>query len=119
MQFGLIDEHDKEGEERLQRTKHLESLATLVGGIAHDLNNALAPLRLALDMLPRVKDPKQMNFIRATLKTGVERGAAMIRQIQTFAHGDEGDRLSLSIRDVIHDVEVMARQAMPANIEFT
>jgi two-component system cell cycle sensor histidine kinase/response regulator CckA len=114
----LVDDDTRVAEDRLQRTNHLESLATLVGGIAHDLNNALAPIRLALDMLPRITDPKQMDFILKTVKTGIDRGAAMIRQIQTFAHGQEGDRVSLSIRDIVQEVETKAKQTLPANIEW-
>jgi two-component system, cell cycle sensor histidine kinase and response regulator CckA len=104
--------------ERLQRKRRLESMATLVGGIAHDLNNALSPIKLALDMLPKVKDPKQISFITTTLRSSVERGAAMIRQLQTFANGQECDRHSLSIRDVIHEVESNVRQHLGSNIDF-
>jgi two-component system, cell cycle sensor histidine kinase and response regulator CckA len=109
----------KQSQERERGKEHLDSMATLVGGIAHDINNALAPIKLALDMLPKVKDPKQIQFVTTTLRTSVERGASMIRQLQIFAHDEEGDRHSLSIRDVVHEVESNARRHLSANIDLT
>jgi signal transduction histidine kinase len=109
----------KQAQERVRGRRHLDSMATLVGGIAHDVNNALAPIKLALDMLPKVKDPKQIQFITSTVRTSIERGASMIRQLQVFAHGEESDRHSLSVRDVVHEVESNTRRQLPANIELT
>ncbi len=41
----------KQTEEQLYRAQRLESIGTLAGGIAHDLNNVLSPILMAVEML--------------------------------------------------------------------
>jgi len=43
----------KKLERQFLRVQRLESIGTLAGGIAHDLNNVLAPIVMATEILKR------------------------------------------------------------------
>ena len=44
-------------EQQFYRAQRLESIGTLAGGIAHDLNNVLAPIMLGMGMLQAIASP--------------------------------------------------------------
>jgi len=66
----------KQLEEQFLRSQRLESLGVLISGIAHDLNNALAPVLLGIDMLRASPDEKE-NILR-TMQSSAKRGADMV-----------------------------------------
>ena len=51
----LVISHDvtdrKQMEAQLMRSQRMESIGTLAGGIAHDLNNILTPIMMSIEML--------------------------------------------------------------------
>lgn len=49
-------------EQQMQRAQRLESIGTLAGGIAHDLNNILTPIMLSLEVLGRLPDAQPVNY---------------------------------------------------------
>ena len=79
-----------------QRNQRLESIGTLAGGIAHDLNNTLAPISMAIEKL-RLVYPAE-NRLLDTLETCCRRGAGMVRQLLTFAKGSPGDMQPVDCR---------------------
>lgn len=75
-------------EEHLQQMQRLESLGTLAGGLAHDLNNALAPLTMGLDLLRRrVKDDADAAESVNTMIASVRRAASIVAQLVVFTRG--------------------------------
>jgi len=100
------------------RAQRMESIGTLAGGIAHDLNNVLGPILLSLQVLRKKlgdeKDLKMVEMIEASAK----RGAAMIKQVLTFARGIEGDRIPLSLHHLIRELQDIASQTFPKSIGF-
>src|SRR5436190_14989857 len=111
-----ITEH-KSLEQQFLRTQRLESLGTLAGGIAHDLNNVLAPISMSLDLI-RVKtsDPS-LDRTLETLGACVMRGAGLIRQILTFARGVQGERTPIETRYVLQDIQKVVSETMPRSID--
>ena len=104
-------------EQQFLRAQRLESIGTLAGGIAHDLNNVLAPVILAADLLKMtVTDPEDRDLI-ATIATSAQRGANMVSQVLSFARGLEGVRVELQVRHLMDDIEKIARDTLPKNIE--
>ncbi|MBE2213760.1 MAG: response regulator [Opitutaceae bacterium] len=75
-------------EEHLRRTQRLESLGTLAGGVAHDLNNALAPVTMGLDLLKRrlTDDAEAVDSIKL-MQTSVRRASSIVRQLIAFKRG--------------------------------
>jgi two-component system cell cycle sensor histidine kinase/response regulator CckA len=100
------------------RAQRLESIGTLAGGIAHDLNNVLSPILMAADILARKPADERSQRMLATIESSARRGADMVRQILAFARGIEGDRVTLQPRHLLKDVEKIARETFPKTIDL-
>jgi PAS domain S-box-containing protein len=99
------------------RTQRLESIGTLSGGIAHDLNNALAPILMGIELL-KLRYPDSLSFL-TTMETSAKRGASMVRQLLTFAKGVDGQRVALHAPVLVGEIEGIIKQTFPKNIELT
>ena len=100
------------------RSQRMESLGTLAGGIAHDLNNVLTPILMSAQLLAHdERDPGRLELL-ATLESSAKRGAEMVRQVLAFARGVAGHREKVSMDDLLDDVESYARDALPAEIDL-
>ena len=110
----------KQLEAQFLRTQRLESLGTLAGGIAHDLNNILAPIlgfaKLLPLKLPNV-DEQTKGFFKI-METNAQRGSALVKQILTFARGLEGDGGMVQIRHLIDEIEHIIQETFPKTIEL-
>lgn len=94
---------DKRREQVERRSQRLESIGTLTSGIAHDLNNVLTPITMGAKLLRRqTTDPRQMGLLD-TISSSAERGAAMIRQLLSFAGGTSGPREVVDIKQLIDE----------------
>ncbi len=89
--FDITDK--KQLEALFYQAQRLESLATLVRGIAHDLNNVLTPMLLIAQMMGRIQPNlnQQAQKILKLLEQSAQRGAQMVQQILTFTQGPEGE----------------------------
>jgi len=108
----------KRFESELLRAQRLDSLGVLAGGIAHDLNNVLAPILMALDSLRRKATDERSRRMFQLLEASASRGADLVRQILAFARGVEGQRLLLEPPEILRDLEKMLRDALPTSIQL-
>lgn len=105
-------------EEQFFRAQRLESLGMLSAGIAHDLNNVLAPILLAAPMLrDHAHDPADLRMI-TTLEKSAERGAALVRQILGFAQGADGEHRPLQAKHLLRDISTFAGETFPKSIRL-
>jgi PAS domain S-box-containing protein len=75
----------RELELKLQRAQRMESLGTLAGGVAHDLNNLLTPLIGYTDLLLADVDEKDGMYEPLTMLRGVgERAGAVVQDLLTL-----------------------------------
>ena len=108
----------KQLEEQVYRTQRMESILTLASGIAHDLNNVLAPILLATRILHmRLQDDDSRQLID-TLQRSAERGADLIRQVLTYARGASGEKNPVVIEPLISEVVGILSDTMPRTIRF-
>ncbi len=113
----IRDVTERENAQRMMlRTQRMESIGTLAGGIAHDLNNALAPIVMGVGML-RLQYPDATSMIDS-IEASAQRGADMVRQLMTFAKGLEGERLLLQTGQLIQDIKKITEGTFPKNIEL-
>jgi two-component system, cell cycle sensor histidine kinase and response regulator CckA len=74
-------------EAQFLRAQRMESLGTMAIGIAHDLNNILAPVTMIGPLLrAEVKDESMVELLEA-MEAGARRGADIVKQILTFSRG--------------------------------
>jgi PAS domain S-box-containing protein len=104
-------------EAQFLRAQRLESLGALAGGIAHDINNVLSPILMAIRMLQmRFPDPDSHSVLNI-LQTNAERGSNMVRQILEFARGAEGERVLLEPERLIKEIINVIGKTLPKTIE--
>jgi two-component system, cell cycle sensor histidine kinase and response regulator CckA len=108
----------KKVEAQLLRAQRMESIGTLAGGIAHDLNNILSPILMSIQMLQlKVEDPTAGQWLEL-LQTNAERGADMVRQVLSFARGVEGERVTLQPKHLVKEVIKILKDTLPKSIEI-
>lgn len=116
----------KKLEAQFLRAQRMESIGTLAGGIAHDLNNVLAPILMSVQLL-QIKYPDDQNQrILKTLETTTKRGAALVKQVLSFARGLEGDgcdkgetlRTIVQVRHLISETNYIVKETFPKSIKF-
>ena len=105
-------------EQQFYRAQRLESIGTLAGGIAHDLNNVLAPIIMGVSLLKDRLDDDDSREIMSTISSSAQRGAEMVAQVLSFARGQEGKRVEIRPADLIADVVRIARDTLPKNIDI-
>lgn len=106
----------KQLEAQLLRSQRLESIGTLAGGIAHDLNNVLAPVLMSVELLQMKLQDQQSHRVLQTLENNVKRGANLLKQVLSFARGIEGKRTIVQIRHLIEEIEQIVNQTFPKSI---
>ena len=103
----------KKLESQLFRSQRLESIGTLAGGIAHDLNNILSPILLSIEILKKRHtndvDKKTIDI----LESSTLRGRDIIKQILTFARGAEGKAGLLQPKHILKEVENIVKETFP------
>ncbi len=110
--------HQKLLEQQFLRAQRMESIGTLAGGIAHDLNNVLAPIMMSIELLKdSLPDPDDQAVLK-TIEVSARRGADMIKQVLSFARGVEGKRHEVRISDVLHDLDQILRETISKNISI-
>ncbi|QDV85853.1 CHASE3 domain-containing protein [Planctomycetes bacterium TBK1r] len=113
----LIDITQRVREEAQQRrTQRLESIGTLAGGIAHDLNNVLTPIVMSAKLLRRgSKTPERLvdNII-----TSADRGGKMIAKLLAFAGGDREVKAQIDLRETLSEVEEILSHTLQHTIDL-
>ena len=109
----------KRMEAQFLRAQRMESIGTLAGGIAHDLNNVLSPILMSVDMLQLKTTDEASRKWLDVLRTNAERGGNMVRQVLSFARGVEGERVALQPKHLIKEIVKILRETLPKSIEIS
>jgi PAS domain S-box-containing protein len=108
----------KKLESQLLRSQRMESIGTLAGGIAHNLNNMLTPMIMSLQMLKQKFNDEQSQRLLTILENNSQRSADLIKQVMSFARGVEGERKPLQVKYLISEIEKIAKETFPRDIEL-
>jgi len=115
--MGLVEDitERKQMDEQLRRSQRIESIGTLAGGVAHDLNNILTPILMAAPILIEMLPPGGRDLM-LTVEEAAQRGADIVKQVLTFARGIEGERISLQLRHIVKEVQKITHETFPRSI---
>jgi PAS domain S-box-containing protein len=103
-------------ETRLVQAQRVESIATLAGGVAHDLNNVLTPILMATDVFAaKLHDPTDRDLLQG-LSKGARRGAAIVKRLLEFSRSMTPIRVLLAPNEVILAAEAAVRAGLPSRI---
>ncbi|MEI8341625.1 MAG: ATP-binding protein, partial [Verrucomicrobiota bacterium] len=108
----------KKLEERFLRAQRMESIGTLAGGIAHDLNNILAPILMGCELLEMDLPAQKKREMVANMQACAERGSEIVKQVLSFARGSEGNRSPVQPRHLIKDIAKIITETFPKNIRL-
>lgn len=104
-------------EAQIFRSQRLESLGTLAGGIAHDLNNVLAPILLSFESLKRrLGEDERVRHLLSVAEQSAQRGKQIIGQVLAFARGIEGAKGRIQLRHLIHECEQIINETFPKSV---
>ncbi len=103
-------------EHQFLRAQRMESIGTLAGGIAHDLNNVLSPVMMSVDLLKFDEtDPRKLALLES-IYTSARRGADMVGQVLSFARGMDGNRVEVCPDQIIQHVVKIVTDTFPKGI---
>jgi len=105
-------------EEQLLRAQRMESIGTLAGGIAHDLNNVLTPILLAIKLLREEVSAKSARELLNTLESSAHRGANIVQQVLSFARGMQGERSVFQIKHPLSEIVGIVKDTFPRSIQI-
>src|SRR5580658_1913205 len=106
-------------ERQVHHSQRLESLGTLAGGVAHEINNALVPV-IALTKMMAGKAAtggrEQRNLSRVL--AGAERTRDLVKKILAFSRkeAEEHRRESVDVAAVLAETLLLMRATLPASI---
>jgi nitrogen-specific signal transduction histidine kinase len=108
----------KKLEQQFLRAQRMESIGTLAGGVAHDINNILTPILLSIDLLKTMtENPKSLKILN-TIEVSANRGAGIVRQVLSFARGAEGQKTEIQPKRLFRELENIIKDTFPKNIQL-
>jgi PAS domain S-box-containing protein len=106
----------KQLEARFMRAQRLENLGALSSGIAHDLNNVLAPVLMSVSLLRDEVQSVSGRTLLATVEASAQRGSEVVKQVLAFARGTQGERTALKPEHLVRETFKIVRETLPKNI---
>jgi len=115
----ITEERQVEGERgrllaQLQQSQKMESLGTLAGGVAHDMNNVLgAILGLASAHIGTQPYGSPLHQALDTICKATERGGRMVRSLLSFARQSPAESHKLDMNEILkEEVKLLERTTL-------
>jgi PAS domain S-box-containing protein len=118
----IISFNTKISEERAsggaQGIHHVCSSSILAGGMAHELNNALAPIMLSSALLKRsVEGSKALNMV-GMIEKCAKKGADLIAHLLAFERGQGGGVDSIGAYQIKQGLQKLNKEWLPEHIQL-
>jgi CheY-like chemotaxis protein len=100
------------------RAQRMESIGVLAGGIAHDLNNVLGPILMAVEMLDDKDSSHEWENMLQILRTSSQHGVDLVRQVLSFARGNKDERILLNPAHIVREIQEIIHDTFSKNIQL-
>jgi PAS domain S-box-containing protein len=107
----------KKMESKFLRAQRMETIGALAGGIAHDLNNALSPIVMGVDVLRAEKIAERRELMLDLMTKSAARCTELVRQILSFARGIRDVPEALDLRHLITEIVGLIESTFPQTIQ--
>ena len=106
----------KHAEAQLLRSQRMESIGRLSSGIAHDLNNVLAPILMVMPLLREEASNEEAKNYIDTVEASAKRGASIVKQVLTFGRGVDSEPGPIQLRHLIKEMAQIIRETFPKSV---
>jgi two-component system cell cycle sensor histidine kinase/response regulator CckA len=109
----------RRSEQRLRDSHRMETIGTLAGGIAHDINNILTPILAYADLAQQELAPDhaiQEHLQGITLAS--ERARELVQRILLFSRRQEPHKATFDLRQSVREDLTLLKASLPASIEL-
>src|SRR3989338_6468748 len=101
----------------LLQSQKMETVGTLAGGIAHDLNNQLTPIKGYLDLLLNQTDPaNSAHRLLSEASQAADRCAEVVQRLMNFSRSSPQRKTVLSIGLILNELRALLGKFLPATI---
>lgn len=104
--------------QHLRDNQRLETIGTLAGGIAHEFNNLLTPIKGYAELLVRESLPGSLMRTRAeAIFHAAERGRRLIEKILLFSRQGTTSQVTTDVAQVVRETLALAAMNRPRGIK--
>lgn len=119
----LVALYDRTDELRAQRElvarEKLATVGEIASGVAHEVNNPLAAIRMEAELLGRASKDPDTSTTAATITREVDRAARIVRSLLRLARRADTAPTRVQVNDLVHDVAEIRRRVMRTeSVEF-
>ena len=119
----LVALYDRTDELRAQRDliarEKLATVGEIASGVAHEVNNPLAAIRMEAELLGRASKDPDTSTTAATITREVDRAARIVRSLLRLARRADTAPTRVQMNDLVHDVaEIRKRVMRTESVEF-
>ena len=117
---GIITDISKqtELETKYLRAQRMDNIGSLAIGIAHDLNNILAPIVMSTSLLNLERSREERKEIVGLIEMSAHRAVGIVRQLLTMGRGEDGKKSTFQPRHIIREVCKIIRETFPRSIQI-
>jgi|GEM_PF-384753 len=108
---------NKKLETHVQQAQKMDTVGTLAGGIAHDLNNQLTPALGYLDLLQKqLGETHPAYALLADARFSTERCVQVVQRLLDFSHESSTRKMSIDVPHMMTDLKMLLDRVLPATI---
>ncbi len=113
-----MEQQQIEIDRHLQEVQKMEAIGQLAGGVAHEINNMLHPIRTFARAASTMDDAERRAHYLSRIMDCADKASKIVRETLSFARGDQGGVKVLSLNDLLSGVVSFSRDLQMSGIEL-